>query len=56
MSTLAVADITYLALQLRTGNFRTLEVLTALAVLYLILAYPQAKLSDWVYRRMQVKE
>jgi His/Glu/Gln/Arg/opine family amino acid ABC transporter permease subunit len=56
VSTLAVADITYLALQLRTANFRTLEVLTALAVLYLILAYPQAKLSDWVYRRMQVKE
>jgi len=56
VSTLAVADITYLALQLRTANFRTLEVLTALAVLYLILAYPQAKFCDWLYRRMRVKE
>lgn len=56
VSALAVADITYLALALRDENYRTLEVLTALALLYLVLAYPQAKLSDWIYRRMRVKE
>jgi His/Glu/Gln/Arg/opine family amino acid ABC transporter permease subunit len=56
VSTLAVADITYLALALRTDNYRVLEVLTALALLYLVLAYPQAKLSDWLYTRMRVKE
>jgi His/Glu/Gln/Arg/opine family amino acid ABC transporter permease subunit len=56
VSTLAVADLTYLALALRNETYRTLEVLTALALLYLILAYPQAKLSDWLYRRMRVKE
>jgi His/Glu/Gln/Arg/opine family amino acid ABC transporter permease subunit len=56
VSTLAVADLTYRALALRTENYRTLEVLTALAVSYLVLAYPQAKFCDWLYRRHQVKE
>jgi ABC-type amino acid transport system permease subunit len=56
VSTLAVADLTYHALALRTENYRTLEVLTALALSYLVLAYPQAKFCDWLYRRHQVKE
>jgi His/Glu/Gln/Arg/opine family amino acid ABC transporter permease subunit len=56
VSTLAVADLTYRALALRTENYRTLEVLTALAVAYLVLAYPQAKLCDWLYRRKRIKE
>jgi His/Glu/Gln/Arg/opine family amino acid ABC transporter permease subunit len=56
VSTLAVADLTYRALALRTENYRTLEVLTALALSYLVLAYPQAKFCDWLYRRHQVKE
>ena len=56
VSTLAVADLTYRALALRTENYRTLEVLTALAVAYLVLAYPQAKLCDWLYRRQRVNE
>ena len=57
VSTLAVADITYLALARRLDNYRTLEVLTrAGAVCILVLAYPQAKLSDWLYRRMRVTE
>src|SRR5207302_9726002 len=56
VSTLAVADLTYRALALRTENYRTLEVLTTLAVVYLVLAYPQAKFCDWLYRRQRVKE
>jgi polar amino acid transport system permease protein len=56
VSTLAVADLTYRALALRTANYRTLEVLSALALSYLVLAYPQAKFCDWLYRRHQVKE
>jgi hypothetical protein len=31
-------------------------VLSALAVSYLVLAYPQAKICDWLYRRQQVRE
>lgn len=56
VSTVAVADLTFRALALRTANYRTLEVLTALALTYLVLAYPQAKLSDWLYRRIRVHE
>lgn len=56
VSTVAVADLTFRALELRTTNFRTLEVLTALAVTYLVLAYPQAKLADWLYNRIKVQE
>ena len=56
VSTLAVADLTYQALALRTENYRTLEVLTALALSYLVLAYAQAKFCDWLYRRHRVKE
>jgi polar amino acid transport system permease protein len=56
VSTLAVADLSYRALALRTENYRTLEVLTALALTYLVLAYPQAKLADWLYRRQRIKE
>jgi His/Glu/Gln/Arg/opine family amino acid ABC transporter permease subunit len=56
VSTLSVADLTFRALALRTENYRTLEVLTALAVTYLVLAYPQAKFTDWLYLRKRVKE
>jgi His/Glu/Gln/Arg/opine family amino acid ABC transporter permease subunit len=56
VSTLAVADLTYHALALRTENYRTLEVLTALALSYLVLAYPRAKFCDWLYRRHRVRE
>lgn len=56
VSTLAVADLTYRALALRTENYRTLEVLTALALSYLVLAYPQAKVCDWLYRRHRIGE
>jgi ABC-type amino acid transport system permease subunit len=56
VSTLAVADLTYQALALRETNYRTLEVLTALALSYLVLAYPQAKFCDWLYRRQRVRE
>src|SRR5438105_702511 len=55
LATLAVADLTYRALALRTENYRTLEVLTALAVGYLVLAYPQAKFCDCLYCRQRFK-
>lgn len=56
VSTIAIADLSYRALQLRTRTFQTLEVLTALALIYLLLGYPQAKITDWIYRRFGVKE
>lgn len=56
VSTIAVADLAYVALQLRTETFKTIEVLTAMAVLYWLMGYPQAKLVDVLQKRYQVNE
>jgi ABC-type amino acid transport system permease subunit len=44
------------SLQVRSQTFRILEVLTAMAVIYWALGYPQAKLVDWINRRFGVTE
>ena len=56
VSTIAVADLSYNAIQIRSQTFRILEVLTAMAVLYWVMGYPQAKLVDWIHRRFEVVE
>lgn len=56
VSTIAIAELSYVSLQLRAQTFRYLEVLTAMAAIYWILGYPQAKLADWVHRRFRVLE
>lgn len=56
VSTIAVADLTYVALKLRVESFRVLEVLTAMAVIYWVMGYPQAKFSDWLHKKYSVKE
>ena len=56
VSVIAVADLSYVALQLRAQTYRILEVLTAMAVLYCVMGYPQAKLADWVHRKLKVAE
>ena len=56
VSTIAVADLAYNALQVRARTYRILEVLTAMAVLYWLMGYPQAKLVDWIHRRFEVVE
>jgi polar amino acid transport system permease protein len=56
VSVIAVADLSYVALRLRAETYRILEILTAMAVLYWLMGYPQAKLVDWVHRRFRVVE
>lgn len=56
VSTIGVADLSHVALSVRSSTFRVFEVLTALAVIYLVLAYPQAKFTDWLHRRYRVQE
>ena len=56
VSVIAVADLSYVALQLRAQTYRILEVLTAMAALYWLMGYPQAKLVDWIHRRYKVAE
>ncbi len=43
-------------MQIRSQSFRVLEMLTAMAVIYWLLGYPQAKLVDWIHRRFEVRE
>ena len=56
VAVIAVADLSYVALQLRAETYRVLEVLTGMAAIYWLLGYPQAKLADWVHRRYRTAE
>ncbi len=51
VSIIAVADLSYVALKIRSETYRVLEVLTAMAAIYCLMGYPQAKLVDWLHRR-----
>jgi polar amino acid transport system permease protein len=56
VSVIAVGDLAYNAMRARSQSFRVLEMLTAMAVIYWALGYPQAKLVDWLHRRFGVAE
>lgn len=56
VSVIAVGELAYTAMQIRAQSFRVLEMLTAMAVLYWLMGYPQAKLVDWIHRKYGVKE
>jgi len=56
VSVIAVTELAYVAMQVRAQTFRVLEMLTAMAALYWLLGYPQAKLVDWIQRRYAVSE
>lgn len=56
VSAIGVAELSYVALEIRSENYRVLETLTTLALIYWVLAYPQAKLVDWLNRRYGVLE
>jgi ABC-type amino acid transport system permease subunit len=51
VSTIAVGDLLYEALQIRSETYRVMEVLTGLAALYWLMGYPQAQMVDWLRRR-----
>jgi len=56
VSVIAVTELAYVAMQIRAQTFRVLEMLTAMAAIYWLLGYPQAKLVDWIQRRFAVTE
>ncbi len=56
VSVIAVSELAYTSMQIRAQTFRVLEMLTAMAVLYWLLGYPQAKIVDWIQRRYAVTE
>ena len=56
VSVMAVTELAYVAMHIRAQTFRVLEMLTAMAAIYWLLGYPQAKLVDWIQRRFAVTE
>jgi polar amino acid transport system permease protein len=56
VSVISVGELAYTAMLIRSRTFRVLEMLTAMAVIYWCLGYPQAKLVDWLNRRFGVSE
>ncbi|HVC59014.1 MAG TPA: amino acid ABC transporter permease [Acetobacteraceae bacterium] len=56
VSVISVGELAYTAMLIRSRTFRVLEMLTAMAVIYWSLGYPQAKLVDWLNRRFGVSE
>ena len=56
VSVIAVGDLAHNALMIRSQTFRVLELLTAMALIYWALGYPQAKLAEWVRQKFEVKE
>jgi polar amino acid transport system permease protein len=56
VSVISVAELAYTSMRVRSQTFRVLEMLTAMAAIYWMLGYPQAKLVDWINWRYSVKE
>ncbi|MCW2243223.1 amino acid ABC transporter permease [Azospirillum canadense] len=56
VSVIAVGELAHTALQIRSQTFRVLEMLTAMAAIYWLLGYPQAKIVDWIHRKYGVTE
>jgi len=56
VSVIAVGELAHAAMTVRSQTFRVLEVLTAMAAIYWLLGYPQAKLVDWIRLKFKVAE
>jgi polar amino acid transport system permease protein len=56
VSVISVGELAYTSMRIRAQSYRVLEMLTAMAAIYWLLGYPQAKLVDWINRRYGVSE
>lgn len=56
VSVIAVGELAYTAMRIRSQSFRVLEMLTAMAAIYWALGYPQARLVEWLNRKFGVSE
>ena len=55
VSVIAIPELMNTAQNLTASTFRPLEVLTVVAVIYFVLAYPIAQLADLLYRRARME-
>jgi len=56
VSVISVGELAYTSMRIRAQTYRVLEMLTAMAAIYWLLGYPQAKLADWINRHYTVNE
>lgn len=56
VSVIAVSELAYTSMQIRAQTFRVLEMLTAMAAIYWLMGYPQAKLVDWIHKKYGVNK
>lgn len=56
VSVIAVGDLAHTAMQIRSQSFRVIEMLTAMAAIYWLMGYPQAKIADWIRKKFGVTE
>jgi len=56
VSVISVGELAFTSMRIRSQTFRVLEMLTAMALIYWMLGYPQAKFVDWLNRRFGISE
>lgn len=53
---IGVAEVMHAAQQISVDSYRPFEAFTAVAVLYIVITYPQARLVGWLHERLRVEE
>ena len=56
VSFIGVSDLMSQSLMLRANTYRSLEILTATALIYIALGYPQARFVSYLYKRVRTHE
>ena len=56
LAVIGVAELMYQGRLVATDTYRPLEILTGVAIIYYVLAYPQALAVNFLYRRLHVQE
>jgi len=56
LAVIGVAELMYQGRMVATDTYRPLEIFTGVAIIYYLLAYPQALGVNWLYHRLQVQE
>lgn len=53
---IGVAEVMHAAQQISVDTYRPFEAFTAVAILYILITYPQARLVGWLHEKLRVEE
>ncbi|TAL86954.1 MAG: amino acid ABC transporter permease [Candidimonas sp.] len=51
-----VAELTHAAQEVSVNTYRPFEAFTALAIFYIVLTYPQARIVAWIHEKVRIHE